>query len=50
MNLKLIHKANGILLVTAAALLISCTGVPEGTEPVTGFEPERYLGKWYEIA
>ena len=31
-------------------LLSSCTGVPEGLEPVTGFEPNRYLGKWYEIA
>jgi len=31
-------------------LLNSCTGVPEGLEPVTGFEPNRYLGKWYEIA
>jgi len=31
-------------------LLSGCTGVPEGLEPVTGFEPNRYLGKWYEIA
>lgn len=26
------------------------TGVPEGLAPVAGFELERYLGKWYEIA
>jgi len=31
-------------------MLNSCTGVPEGLEPVAGFEPNRYLGKWYEIA
>ncbi len=31
-------------------LLGGCTGVPEGLETVTGFEPDRYLGKWYEIA
>jgi apolipoprotein D and lipocalin family protein len=31
-------------------LLSGCTGVPEGLEPVTGFELNRYLGKWYEIA
>ncbi len=24
--------------------------VPEGIEPVTGFEVERYMGRWYEIA
>lgn len=31
-------------------LLAACTGVPEGIEPVSGFEADRYLGKWYEIA
>ena len=33
-----------------AIFVTGCTGVPEGLKPVTGFEPERYLGKWYEIA
>jgi apolipoprotein D and lipocalin family protein len=32
------------------ALLSACTGVPKGVTPVTGFDSERYLGKWYEIA
>jgi apolipoprotein D and lipocalin family protein len=27
-----------------------CTGIPKGLEPVTDFQPDRYLGKWYEIA
>lgn len=27
-----------------------CTKVPEGIEPVAGFELERYLGTWYEIS
>jgi apolipoprotein D and lipocalin family protein len=31
-------------------LLTACTGIPEGITPITGFKPERYLGKWYEIA
>src|SRR5210317_638547 len=30
--------------------LAGCMGVPEGTEPVMGFDLEPYLGKWYEIA
>jgi apolipoprotein D and lipocalin family protein len=30
--------------------LVGCTNIPEGLGPVTGFEAERYLGKWYEIA
>ena len=27
----------------------ACASIPEGLEPVKGFEVERYLGKWYEI-
>ena len=33
-----------------ALLLAGCTGLPKGTEPVTDFELDRYLGQWYEIA
>ena len=33
-----------------AAALTGCTGIPEGLEPVNDFEPDRYMGKWYEIA
>ncbi|MFO8045668.1 MAG: lipocalin family protein [Halomonas sp.] len=40
------------LLATLGAglMLAGCTGIPKGTEPVTGFELDRYLGEWYEIA
>ncbi|MEQ8860930.1 MAG: lipocalin family protein [Pseudomonadales bacterium] len=31
-------------------LLGACTGIPEGLEPVRGFDLDRYLGTWYEIA
>jgi len=27
-----------------------CLGIPDGVEPVRGFEIEKYLGRWYEIA
>ncbi|WP_445351946.1 lipocalin family protein [Halomonas koreensis] len=30
--------------------LAACTGLPDGTRAVTGFELDRYLGRWYEIA
>ena len=40
-----------LLLVSVSALLLSaCVQVPENVEPVTGFDAERYLGTWYEIA
>jgi apolipoprotein D and lipocalin family protein len=31
-------------------LLSACTGIPEGVKPVSGFNLDNYLGKWYEIA
>jgi apolipoprotein D and lipocalin family protein len=37
-------------LIASAALLAGCVGVPQGIEPVRGFDLDRYLGKWYEIA
>ena len=38
------------LAATFCLVLQGCTGIPEGIEPVTGFDQERYLGAWYEIA
>jgi len=38
------------LALFASALQSGCTGAPDGVEPVTGFELNRYLGTWYEIA
>ena len=46
---RTIQRLGGVAL---ALLLMGCsnTDLPEGLEPVEGFELERYLGKWYEIA
>jgi apolipoprotein D and lipocalin family protein len=40
----------GILSALFALVTAGCTSLPEGIEPVEGFELDRYLGKWYEIA
>jgi apolipoprotein D and lipocalin family protein len=32
------------------ALLVGCAQAPEGVEPIHGFDANRYLGTWYEIA
>src|SRR5690606_937943 len=48
--LQLPARVRALLGLSIGALLGGCTGVPEGIEPVTGFELERYLGTWYEIA
>ena len=38
------------LLALIPLLFLSCTFAPEGITPVSGFEVDRYLGTWYEIA
>ena len=38
------------LLPMLALLLGGCVGIPKGVKPVKGFELDRYLGTWYEIA
>jgi apolipoprotein D and lipocalin family protein len=39
-----------LLVLVLVWLLAGCVGVPDGITPVSGFQVERYLGKWYEIA
>jgi len=43
----MMRKSFFLLLVL---MLTGCMGMPAGVTPVTGFELERYLGTWYEIA
>ena len=38
------------LLTVLAVFLTACTGAPEGVDVVSGFDLNRYLGTWYEIA
>lgn len=40
----------GLAVTALLFLMTGCTGVPKGIEPVTGFDQQRYLGTWYEIA
>lgn len=37
-------------MILLSALLSSCASLPDNVEPVSGFELEKYLGKWFEIA
>jgi apolipoprotein D and lipocalin family protein len=38
------------LLSLIALLLASCVTTPDNVVPVSNFDAEKYLGKWYEIA
>lgn len=39
-----------IACAALALVLSGCASVPRGLTPVTGFDADRYLGTWYEIA
>jgi apolipoprotein D and lipocalin family protein len=39
-----------LTLAALPLLITACVGKPPGVEPVSGFELDRYLGKWYEVA
>ncbi|WP_022962524.1 lipocalin family protein [Halopseudomonas pelagia] len=40
----------GLLISLLAFVLVGCVKLPDRVEPISGFEPSRYLGTWYEIA
>ena len=39
-----------VLVLLGVMATAGCVKLPAGVEPVSGFEVERYLGAWYEIA
>ena len=43
----MLMKKNLILFILLAT---GCVSIPDNITPVTSFQIERYLGKWYEIA
>lgn len=49
--MKAIRRVLPPLLVAVVGLaLAACTSIPRGMSAVEGFELQRYLGTWYEIA
>ena len=44
------RSLRGIGIVLCAILVAGCTGLPDKVTPVSGFDVNRYLGTWYEIA
>lgn len=38
------------VILAVVSALAGCTGHPDNITPVTGFDKDRYLGRWYEIA
>lgn len=44
------RKLRTLPLLMLPLLLAGCMGMPDGVKPVSGFELDRYLGTWYEVA
>jgi len=44
------HLLTTISSVGAAAFFLGCASLPNGAQAVHGFEKQKYLGTWYEIA
>lgn len=40
----------GKILAALLLFVAGCAGIPENIEPVKGFDVNRYMGTWYEIA
>lgn len=50
-NMNVVYRAGAkALLAILAVSITACTGAPDGVNVVTGFDLNRYLGTWYEIA
>lgn len=50
MAMRLRTVAVSAVRLMIAFLFTGCAGVPKGVKPVQGFELDRYLGRWHEIA
>jgi apolipoprotein D and lipocalin family protein len=44
------NKLQTMITMLFSFIFAGCTGIPKGVKPVTGFDAERYLGTWHEIA
>lgn len=39
-----------VVLLSLLFVINGCSSMPEGVQPIKGFDINRYMGKWYEIA
>lgn len=48
--MKFVRHVQKIIAFFIMLLIGGCVRIPEGLEPVTNFDVNKYLGTWYEIA
>jgi apolipoprotein D and lipocalin family protein len=44
------QRIQALVSMLITFVFAGCTGIPKGVKPVTGFDSQRYLGTWHEIA
>lgn len=49
-HLRAVLRTLGLALLLSLSLASCTTAPPDGVRPVSGFDINRYLGQWYEIA
>lgn len=51
MELTMIKKITKFGVIGATLMMLTgCLGMPKDVQPISGFDLNRYLGEWYEIA
>lgn len=50
MHIRFPGRRNLFTVLLLPLLLSGCTGIPDGVHAVTGFQLDRFLGTWHEIA
>jgi apolipoprotein D and lipocalin family protein len=50
MKKKILALGSAALLTATLFVVNSCSSIPKGAKAIQGFDKEKYLGKWYEIA
>jgi len=50
MKKKILALGSAALLTATLFVLNSCSSIPKGAKAIQGFEKEKYLGHWFEIA
>jgi len=44
------QKIQTVVTMLLSCIFAGCSSIPKGVKPVTGFDAQRYLGTWHEIA
>lgn len=50
MKKEILALGSAALLTATLYMVNSCSSIPKGAKAIQGFDKEKYLGNWFEIA